>query len=1336
MKKLLSILLTALIIINSSFMNVFAAVGTEQKLKYENKDDGIPMFMAVEDGESFYVYCFNSNLAWPDRPDDQESGYTIQTYVPNDFIELDNYYVDVNGTQKPVKDILHRIFYAGFPHNNAGLYIQSDNYAPTAEEMAKGLVFSPEVLTLFPELNSGIYTYKSDGTGTLNNPNTTEGQTFANVGFKMMEWIFGTPEEQENFKKLQTEYRDFYAFAYAYYSAADYGSEIDEYLPFFYLMALGSTGTAVTKEEAHSATQIAIWIILNRANVPYNTKTFDENNLEGTLVRRLVDFAYGDDPIPERNFSQEVLNEYKTNFDAGKYLLNGNNQTVKDNGGIKFTYNPSDGKYYSEVLKFERKITETLREKAYLSKFNIEIINSENVVISETVQYGKEDFILVCDEKPAGAKVSVKSNNYWPSPIYQYRAKSDVDNNEMKYQEMSGVKYERVELGFELLALDENTDLTIKKLVNNNGAASGVNFWFDANIKILDTYGNQVNGWLDYSKYKLDSSGNAIASSKVDGKVYNYGNNNGLGGNNTKFSLQANEEIVIHNLPSGTTYSIDEYGLSETGSSLGNWTPTISGNNGTISKTATNLIEVTNEYKYDSISLQINGEKTLRERDGGLDLLDFAAGDFTFILWPDVHGNPMPSGSVYDDETLRYKKVVSNSAQDTTSKVATFDFGTITFDKAGTYSYTIEEQQVTLNNISKDPSHYDVTVVVTEGTTSFNKTVTVSHHNPDHSLIGSSVTVAEGSPATVSFENTYSNAVIDKEIRIKKTVVNNSSNANISRKDYQFKIEPKNTDDLGKYPELSSGLKSCVVTTGDSGEAVSPLIEFTDSWFDTNDANQDNVIELEYKISEVEGSLDYIDYSDEVAYAKITITKNPGATPLETSYSAVIKYTYGSHADVETPPVFTNIYSASSEYEINLNKAFTSSIGTYTPTTGEKYKFVINDDFERNGDKSGYVLPTDKTITLTYDGTNFVSSNKTIVFNKAGNYRFELSEVVGNVKDIIYDTNNWILDLEVTEKDTPDGEFNINSEYYNESATINGISGATFTNKHKATVSLDLNVSKKLLGRELTENDEFTFTVHHSEGLISNPCDPTNYATTHINLEHPLQLVLNSTTSFDVTLPHAIKIHNTGKYYVSVIEDVPVSAKMTYDQSVYIMEIDVEKVGNNLKVKDGYPKYYKAPNTTGWALKTDATSNFEFTNKTTTLSVQKKTENCTPGSKFKFEITLTDSLDNPLSNQDIYSTLNGNSYTLSTDENGKATFELTANSVLCIPDLPDKTKYKLEEVNSLTTTTKILRIENEVEKPLVEGKIIIDSLEAGISELLIVNNKGKYSYTPPKTGIE
>lgn len=1351
MKRLLSILLAVSIIISSTFVSVLAVEGTEQKLKYENKDDGIAMFMATEDGESFYVYCFNSEFAWPDRPDGLASGNTLQTYVPDDFLELDSHFVTVGGIDVPVKDMLHRIFYAGFPHNNAGLYVQDDEYTPTVDEMTKGLVFKPDILTIFPELKNGTYTYKADGTGTLNNPNSTEGQTFYGVGQKLMDWSFkGSPEEVEKLEKIQTEYRDFYAFVYAYHMTIMFESSLEDNLSFFYVMGLGATGATVTRDEAHSATQIAIWIILNRANVPFNAKTFDEYNIEGSLVKRLVDFAYGNDPIPERDFSQELLNDYKTNFNNGEYLLNSNNQSVSKNGGIKFSYNPSDGKYYSEVLKFERIKTTTLREKAYLSKFNIEILNSENKVISETIQYGKEDFVLVCDEKPVGAKVRVKSDNYWPSPIYQYRAKSDVVNGTKKYQEMSGVKYEDVKLEFSMLALDENTDLTVRKLVNNNAAAEGTHFWFDANIKILDTYGEQVSGWLNYTKYKLKSDGSRDTEKKpVTGKIYNYGNNGGAGGNNTKFFLQADEEIVIHDLPYGTTYSIQEYGLSETDESTGNWTPTITGNDGTISKTGTNLIEVKNEYKYNSISLNISGEKTLVKRDGGAKL-EFNEGDFTFILWPDVHGNPMPSGSVYDSETLRYKKVVANSAQDTTSKVAEFDFGTISFDKAGTYSYTIEEQQVTLENISKDLSHYDVTVVVTENGSTLSKTVTVSHHKPNHDLIGTSEPVAEGSPAKVYFENTYSNKIIDKEIRIKKTILNNSSDANISRKDYQFTIEPKNNENIDKYPYLSTGSKSCTVTTGDSGEAISPKIEFTDSWFATYDADHNNVIELEYKITEVPGSLGYIKYSNEVAYATITIKKIPGANESDqVSYSASIKYSYGTHVNSETPPVFTNEYNASSTYEIKIDKKFSSNIGTYTPATGETYKFAIADDFERNGDKSGYKLPTDNVVTLTYNGTNFTSDSNIIEFKKAGDYRFELSEVVGDLKGIVYDTSKWILDVNVV--DNGNGTFVIGSEYYRENASIEKKTKATFTNKHAPTVSLDLHVSKKLLGREL-DNDEFAFSVHHAEGSIANPCNPLAYSGSHFNLEHPGKIILNKTTSFDVTSPNAIKINRVGKYYVSVVEDVPVNAKMTYDQSVYVMEIEVVKVNNDLKIQDGYPKYYKAPNVLGWDSKVETTANFEFTNKTTNLSIQKKAEKCAPNSEFKFEIRFKDSSDTPLKYQDIYSMLNEKSYILSTDEDGKATFTLTANDILNILDLPDGTKYEVIESNIPVTTTTIVRKENGIRKPLVEGKTISDYLEAGVEEKLVVKNKGTYNpdggnkennkdggndpYIAPNTGVK
>ena len=139
-------------------------------------------------------------------------------------------------------------------------------------------------------------------------------------------------------------------------------------------------------------------------------------------------------------------------------------------------------------------------------------------------------------------------------------------------------------------------------------------------------------------------------------------------------------------------------------------------------QTSENAWEIVNTHMA-STTAELNGVKFMKGRD-------LKNEEFTFNLTA-ADGAPEPE-----------KKSVKNGAD------GKFSFGTITFTKAGTYTYTISEQKGTEANVTYDETIFTVTIKVTEDAE--NGTLTVSE--PEYTAEKNNVrTEKEG----ISFTNTY-----------------------------------------------------------------------------------------------------------------------------------------------------------------------------------------------------------------------------------------------------------------------------------------------------------------------------------------------------------------------------------------------------------------------------------------------------------------------------------------------------------------------------------------------------------------------------------------------------
>ena len=216
------------------------------------------------------------------------------------------------------------------------------------------------------------------------------------------------------------------------------------------------------------------------------------------------------------------------------------------------------------------------------------------------------------------------------------------------------------------------------------------------------------------------------------------------------YSLSAGEEVLIENLPAGTGYRVEEVNLPS-----GYQLEAISPSQGTIASGSTITVTVTNRapgWTPPTYSVNLEAEKIL---DGK----SLEAGEFSFVL---------------KDQGGKVLAEAVNSAQ---GKVY---FDAIPLDKAGTYTYTIEEKNDGQPGVTYDSHKETVTVVAEDDgqgrlklTTTYDSdgAVFTNRYNPPKKQPGS---------GSVSLEKkvvNYSNSLVNRKYTVSLSLLDKDGQA-------------------------------------------------------------------------------------------------------------------------------------------------------------------------------------------------------------------------------------------------------------------------------------------------------------------------------------------------------------------------------------------------------------------------------------------------------------------------------------------------------------------------------------------------------------------------------
>ena len=384
----------------------------------------------------------------------------------------------------------------------------------------------------------------------------------------------------------------------------------------------------------------------------------------------------------------------------------------------------------------------------------------------------------------------------------------------------------------------------------------------------------------------------------------------------------------------------------------------------TVSPTINGEMTFTNTHNPDDATASIEGTKIFTGRD----IKD--SDSFTFdiaVADNSAEGTPSPATSS-----------VTVSGKDFTGGKAAVDFGTFSFDKEGTYIYTITEKQEKIGGVTYDNGTVTATVNVTydNATGTFDTDVTYSKEggvNPGNAFEFTNVYKAlPTGPVTGVFSAT-------------KTVTPSEGNSyDMEGGEFEFTLTPSASNPEADPVEAAT-------VKNDAAGAVSFI----------NSATYTEPGTYIYNIQEKSNGVGGITYDDSIYTVTVDVTDDgSGKLAAETS----ITKADGTAADAI---VFDNSYDPA---ETGLSIGGTKEL-TGKDLEADMFSFTLTGI-------DGAPMPVDDQATVTAKNTAGGAFDfGEIKYDKVGEYKYEVSEVNAGATGMTYDTNTYNVTVKVTDED-------------------------------------------------------------------------------------------------------------------------------------------------------------------------------------------------------------------------------------------------------------------------------------------------------------------------------
>lgn len=616
-----------------------------------------------------------------------------------------------------------------------------------------------------------------------------------------------------------------------------------------------------------------------------------------------------------------------------------------------------------------------------------------------------------------------------------------------------------------------------------------------------------------YEAHVFDASGNAVGNSfKLR--------------NGDTHSIKAGETIRVYDLKKGDNYSVSELttkGEASSGNVLASIVNAVtgsadesvlpagfslvsrkaggkeqSGTGNTITGKivaledgkipASNKLEFTNNYSVNPVKNGLSAKKVLEGRN-------WADGDsFTVQLTP-KDGAPMPGGVKSAAETVEL-----------TEKTQTATFGDITYEKPGTYTYTIKEvipgSNAKADGISYSAASYTATVVVED--------------NQAGALVVTSVKVVQEcndagvetktdvADKVATFTNRYDTHEAKIIIHAQKILTDNAGTFPLAQNTFSFTLEGvggladvnatfnPDTVDTSVTTPMPEGNIATVGNNAD-GTVTWPAISYTVK----ADAGRAYV----YKFAENLGSIKKgMDYDKSVYYAVVRNAEKGAGIQTSIEYYKVVKDGSVKQLDTNVTPSFTNIYSVE---PTSATLQGQKTVSGRDWNQGERYTFNLTaaaDDANATGlnkttaqaVKDGVVaVNANQAVASTPESGRVASfafgteAAPTVTFNRAGTFSFNITEKAeqdgqAGMSMDKHTARATVVVTDLDESGNHTGKLRVSSVYANTGASDADkavTDKAAFTNAYHASGTFGgVTVSKALEGRASTAG-QFTFAV-------------------------------------------------------------------------------------------------------------------------------------------------------------------------------------------------------------------------------------------------------------------
>ena len=457
----------------------------------------------------------------------------------------------------------------------------------------------------------------------------------------------------------------------------------------------------------------------------------------------------------------------------------------------------------------------------------------------------------------------------------------------------------------------------------------------------------------------------------------------------------------------------------------------------TVSKKSDNTLAASVQYDgQDSLTVR----NTFHETSASISVTkDFGQNDwakkapngFTFTLTAGTNTagitTPMPEGAAGG--------VMSKTA---TASQHTVDFGSIRYEKTGTYTYTVQENAGDEDGITYDTTAYKVEVVVTKAADASNKLrAAVKYYGKDGKELTEGLTVT----------NTFT--PVSGELKVRKEF-NDWSKAG----SFTFDLTP--VENAPMPADAADGKKSVTVTDGSAVGFGSMTFEKAGTYT--------------YHITEEGGTASGVQYDTAEHTAVVTVEK-------DTKNNNKLSVTGIKYDDkVADALVIRNTFTP-----VQANVAVTKSFNGWTDEAYGDYFANTKFTFNISPVTAGAPLPAENgknVLTAEAGKTVPTATFKPITFVKEGTYTYNIKEDNDHKDGILYDGNTHTVTI-VVSKDN-DNKLTVSSIKYddtNNSATNDDTHNSlTITNTYTPATSESIQVTKNFSDWTRTEKG-FTFTL-------------------------------------------------------------------------------------------------------------------------------------------------------------------------------------------------------------------------------------------------------------------